>query len=456
MADIENNKEQLDNNASTIQAIKTSEFMKETIKQRPINRRKLARRLIITVTMAILFGFIACFTFLFLEPIIDKKLNPPEENEIKNITFVEENIDDEMLPTDMIVEESELQTANSEQLPLADEQIEQVLNEIKLGADEYISLSQVVTQMASEVGHSIVTVVGITQDVDWFNNEYSNEERASGVIVADNGRDLLILTDLRFFTDVDELKVTFFDESTHVAQMVAKDVSTGLAIVSVNKTNLKRYTAENVSIINMAITTNKDLNGIPVVALGRPLDIDNSIGIGHITSCKSIISMTDANYKLLTTDIAGSNFGSGFLVNIKGQLIGVIDMSSVPGDLDNLVCGIAISELKKLIETLSNGNEIPYLGLSGMDVTQSISESLGIPVGVYIKTIDMDSPIMNAGIQSGDIITKVNDIGVTTFQDVNNIRLSLEPEEEISLEVMRQRADGYTAMDYTVILGHQE
>ena len=58
-----------------------SGFMKETIKQRPINRRKLLRRTLITALMAVIFGLVACFTFLLLEPIISKHLYPEEEPE---------------------------------------------------------------------------------------------------------------------------------------------------------------------------------------------------------------------------------------------------------------------------------------------------------------------------------------------------------------------------------------
>ena len=59
-----------------------SDFMKETIKQRPLNRRKLVRRTLLTAAMAVIFGMVACFTFLLLEPVISNKLYPEEEPEI--------------------------------------------------------------------------------------------------------------------------------------------------------------------------------------------------------------------------------------------------------------------------------------------------------------------------------------------------------------------------------------
>ena len=51
-----------------------TDFMKETIKQRPLNRKKLIRRTLITAAMAVIFGLVACLTFLLLEPVISNKL----------------------------------------------------------------------------------------------------------------------------------------------------------------------------------------------------------------------------------------------------------------------------------------------------------------------------------------------------------------------------------------------
>ena len=59
-----------------------NDFMIERIKERPINRKKLLRRTILTAAMAVIFGLIACFTFLVLEPVISNWLYPEEEPQI--------------------------------------------------------------------------------------------------------------------------------------------------------------------------------------------------------------------------------------------------------------------------------------------------------------------------------------------------------------------------------------
>ena len=73
-----------------------AEFMREKIKQKPVNKKKLLRRTVITAVMAVVFGFVACFTFLVLEPVISNRLYPEEEP--KEVAFPEETPTEEMKP----------------------------------------------------------------------------------------------------------------------------------------------------------------------------------------------------------------------------------------------------------------------------------------------------------------------------------------------------------------------
>ena len=85
-------------------------FIKERVKERPVNRRKLLRRTVLTASMAVVFGLIACLTFLVLEPVFTNWLYPEEEPD--PVRLQEEALTEEMLPQDMVLEtESEEETA---------------------------------------------------------------------------------------------------------------------------------------------------------------------------------------------------------------------------------------------------------------------------------------------------------------------------------------------------------
>lgn len=427
-----------------------SDFMKETIKQRPLNRRKLVRRTLLTAAMAVIFGMVACFTFLLLEPVISNKLYPEEEPEI--IEFVEESREDEILPEDMIVDDSQMQPEPTQPPALEDEQIAQVLSEMKLGVEDYLSLFAGIREVAREVRKSIVTVVGVTPDVGWLDNEYENEGAVSGIVVADNGIELLILADVSSIEDAQSLEVAFQDGEIYQAMLMKKDNNTGLAVISIAKTKIKSTTLEMAVAANLG-TSGSSLVGIPVIALGRPMGTEGSLCYGNITSAGNVIRLPDSNYKLMTTDIYGSSSASGVLINLRGQVVGIIDMSKNSPDLSNLISAVGISDLKKLVESLSNDKDIAYFGVYGADVTESANEELGVPLGAYITEIDMDSPAMNAGIQSGDVILKWNDMEIESYQDLVSTLLLEEPEKTVSITLMRQGPEGYTEMETTAVLG---
>ena len=104
------------------------EFIKEKVKERPLNRRKLFKKTLLTASMAAIFGLIACVTFLVLEPVFSNLLYPEEEPQ--QVELKEENIEDEMRPEDMILEE-ETETETTTEL-------QTVVEKVALGLSEAV------------------------------------------------------------------------------------------------------------------------------------------------------------------------------------------------------------------------------------------------------------------------------------------------------------------------------
>ena len=427
-----------------------TDFLKETIKQRPLNKRKLVRRTLITAAMAVIFGMVACFTFLLLEPVISNRLYPEEEPEA--IVFEEETEENEILPEDMIADESQMQPEETEPPALEDEQIAQVLSEMQLGTNDYLTLFNEMNKVAKEVQKSIVTVVGVTSDVTWLDNEYENEGVVSGVVVADNGKELLILANIRSIKDAEILKVAFSDGSEYEAEMKKKDNNTGFAIISIQKSIVKESTVAIAKPVALGSSAGSSLVGIPVIAIGRPVGTEGSLCYGNITSTGNSITLPDSNYKYLTTDSYGSTSASGIIINLKGQIVGIIDTSYNASDMKNMISAVGITELKKVVESLSNNKDIAYFGVYGVDVTKEANEEMGVPFGAYILEIDMDAPAMNAGIQSGDIIVRIGEKEITNYAALVETLLTFKPEETVTVGLMRQGPEGYIEMEVEAVL----
>ena len=426
-----------------------SDFLREKIKQKPVNHKKLLRRTIITAAMAVLFGIVACLTFLLLEPVINNWLYPEEE--AQEVKFPEESPVEEMNPEDMLTED--MVKEEMEPPELGDEQIEELLSQVDFGVEEYKSVYEELAGIARDVGRSIVTVTGVTSDVDWFNNTYENESAVSGIILANNGQEMLILASMNNVSDAERIVVTFCDNTQAESELLQKDKATGLAVLSVSLDSIDEATMDVINIAELGSSNINNIVGTPVMALGSPMGTSDSVCYGFITSSGSIIDKADSAYRLISTDIYASKNATGVLSDLEGHIVGIIDNSYNGEDKGNLLSAYGISELKRTITKMSNNQERAYLGVYGTDVPKEAESEYDIPEGAYIKEIEMDSPAMTAGIQSGDVITMVGSATITNYGELLNLLYTMEPEDTIAFTVMRQGMNGYQRMKIEVTLG---
>ncbi len=422
------------------------DFLRETIKQKPVNKKKLLRRTLITVAMAVVFGLVACFTFLVLEPVISNRLYPEEEAE--EVRFPEETATEEMKPEDMIVEE-EADTTENAPPELEDEQIKELLSQVRFGLSDYRILYEELEELARSAERSVVTVTSVVSDVDWFNDIYENEASASGIIVANNSKSILILVSAGMLDDADSIIVTFCDQTRVNAELVQKDAATQLAILSVPLVDIEEETLDVIQIASLGSSNNDNLLATPVMALGSPMGTSGSVCYGMVTSVGAVVDQADAAYKTIVTDIYGSSNATGVLINMDGMVIGIIDNVLSSGDKGNLLTAYGISELKRTIEKMSNDKKRAYLGIHGADVPWEIREELDIPEGVYVREVEMDSPAMAAGIQNGDVVIRIGDTPILTYNGLLDILYNAEPEDTLEFVLMRQGQE----MHASVVLG---
>lgn len=190
-----------------------------------------------------------------------------------------------------------------------------------------------------------------------------------------------------------------------------------------------------------------------VVALGSPLGTNYTIVTGNITSVTNTITTEDRNYTVFTTNIISNARGNGVLINTDGEVIGLFLKSSSIQKEQNTLTAVSISELKDIIELLSNEVNIPYIGIKGSTVTEAISEEYDIPKGVYIKEAVVDSPAMTAGLQTGDVIAAMNHEDILSMDDYERILMTLKKGDEVRFTVNRQSAEGYKKFNCIVHVG---
>lgn len=442
-----------------------SDFMIERIKERPVNKGKLIRRMLLTAAMAVIFGLVACFTFLALEPVLNGWMNP--EKDLPKIYFPEET--EEMLPEEMLLENipdtsltgnSEIEADPSEQgtepgeMELEEEQIQKILSEINLSVVNYRQMYSALSEYTKTLQKSMVTLTGVTSRTDWLNDVNESTNRASGIIIYNNTVDLFILTDYSALENAQRLNVTFCNGAETTAVLKRKDPGTGLAVVTVPIEALpENFLQETIAVAKPGSSNYTNLVGMPVIALGSPMGTVNSAGYGVINSVSGVVFDEDVNYKLLQTDIVGSPLADGVLFNLYGQFIGIITHNHSAAGMENLITAYGITDLKKRMEKMSNDQPFSYAGIYGTSVSLSAHEELYVPYGAYVKDIALDSPAMRAGIQKGDVITQMDEYAITNFSDYVSFLNIKNPETEVQVTVLRLAQNGYKEMQVEMTLG---
>lgn len=418
-------------------------FINEKIKEKPLNKRRLLLHTGYIVGVAVVFGVVASLTFAFLQPKFSEMLYPKQE---PVVTIPKDDIADTEA-TEQVSTETTEQAEPETEVPIVQEP-----REFEIA--DFQNLQNELYAVGREANKFVVTVTGVKSDTDWFNNAYESKGQASGIIIADNGQELLILTERKVISGAEEIFVTFINDVSVEASMKKYDGNTGIAVLSVPREDVDEATMNAIAIAelgNSLVTP----QGMIAIAVGSPLGTTYSVLTGSITSTTNSISTVDNNYTVFTTDIVGSTKGSGVIINVSGQVIGLV-MQDYSSDGDqNTLTAISISELKTLIEMLSNNQDIPYIGLELTTVTNDIANEYDIPKGAYIKEVKMDSPAMAAGLQKGDVITKMGGEAIYTVDSYESKLLELKPDERVKIVVERQSAGGYKeiicAVDVSVL-----
>lgn len=406
-------------------------FLQEIIKDEAGDQAKWKHDVLRRIQLGLIFGLVACFTFFACKPWVEKRF---EEN-----------------PTEVTSPQDEQQEENQTQQE--EEQVQE--QKTVLTTETYQEMLNNLKQVSGEVRKSVVEIQGAVTEEEFSKDQEDKEKSISGMIVADNGQELLILAGELPVKDAKIIRVTFSGDNQCDAILKSRDAGLGLCVYAVQRKNI----ADDVwaQIETATLGGSKVVSeGDTVIAVGKLYGCDTIAGYGVIESGENYLDKADGQYQTIYTDVAGDISGSGVLVNIRGEVIGIINTSVRTDDQTNKISGYGISDIKDVIELLSNGKNVPYLGVSGVEVSSEM-QGQGISQGVYVKEVDAGSPAMAAGIQSGDIITNIADTDIINLLGYHNTLMKQNVGDKILVRGKRQGTGGeYVDIDFGVTVGYKQ
>lgn len=193
-------------------------FMQETIKDEAGGKRKIINDIWRTAGLGLVFGIVASFSFCAVKPWMENRF----QKDPQQVTIPEE------------IEEGD---GEETERPEETEVIEPVLD-----ADSYREMQKAVLKVALDAAKSVVEITGVKNDQEWMTEENDNPGSVSGLIVADNGRELLILGKISPIKESKEIRITFADGETCTADILMTDNSLDLGIYSVARSVIPEST----------------------------------------------------------------------------------------------------------------------------------------------------------------------------------------------------------------------
>ncbi len=402
-------------------------FLQETIKPKPVSRQQLARQIARIAIYGVVLGAFACLGFFALKPWMQDVFR----GDLETVSIPEDEEQDEA------TEEAETEPAD----PVLD-------------AESYEEIMASLNERAQEAKRGTAYVQPVSENGSWDERMTGISAGAAGVIMADNGQELLILADSSVSGDAEAWTVTFQDSGTYAASLKRRDLNSGLAVFSVPRADIEDSTWSSIK-VSVLGNSNQTRQGSAVMAIGDMFGYGDGVSCGIVSSIDYKETFFDRDCDIIATDIPVNEGGTGILFNLDGEVIGMISPSVWEDAGSGTANAFAISDLKSVIEILANDESVPYIGIYGTTVTADLQEQ-GMPAGIYVVDVDPESPAMEAGIQSGDIICEAAREKVASLGSYQSAVLKSKKGDMIKIRGQRRGADGYVDVDFTVTVGSRE
>lgn len=401
-------------------------FIEEVIKEEQMSGRRLFQKIGKRIVLGLVFGMAAAIGFVILKPWVQETFqNKPQKVDIPQ--------DEEVLPN-----AQQGDSGPSEQLK---------------NTEDYQRLIQLFNQSAEKAQKSIVKINGIENEGYWLESQGEVTYSTSGLIVADNGYELLILANYTNIKDAGVFQVEFPGGEKQEASLLQSTSNINMAILSVSKDAIDKRTWREIEVAALG-NSNTLAQGAALIALGNPHGYMGGVSYEILQSADTKNVRADGEYSIIRMDSGKMAYSNGFLFDVYGRVMGVIDSQlTEEGDV---LAAWGISSVKREIELMSNGQQVPYIGIIGTWVTPALSEKLDMPKGLYVKSVEVGSPAMQAGIQTGDIITVIGQKEIETLIGYHNSVMSYDVGENIKINGIRLGAEDYVEITFGITVGVRE
>lgn len=286
-----------------------------------------------------------------------------------------------------------------------------------------------VSQVIEKINQSVVAIIGKNTKLKGQEELYSKIpitlQHGSGVVMSKEGR---ILTNNHVIDGVKDIYVITYDAKTYKAKLLYADEDIDLALLKINRTDLKPIKLANESKVKV---------GNEVIAIGTPLSVGyrNSASKGIVSGLNRPVERA---YNYLQTDAAINPGNSGGpLVNMKGELVGINTLGS--SAYQGMNFSIPVGNINYFLDHYNKFGKIKRC-FTGINFEENWAALLGIPTtqGLKVVTVQKNAVVSSNEVKEGDMLEQINGKQVTSIAQYNEILKKYLPKDKVKFTFTRK------------------
>ena len=288
---------------------------------------------------------------------------------------------------------------------------------------------------ASTVNSVVSINTTASAGINIFGQTVETASAGSGFIISPDG---YIVTNYHVVKGATSVKVTLYNGDTYDAAVIGGDSDYDVAIIKINAGGLPAVTLGNSADVNVGDT---------VLAIGNPLgELTFSMSQGIVSCCDRAINVDGTPFNMIQVD-ASINPGNsgGPLVNLYGEVVGIVSAkysSYSNTTVEGLGFAIPISDVQAIITDIIENGQVTgkaYLAIKAGTMTEQMAAQYDIDIteGVFVYSTESGGAGEKAGLQLGDVITKLNDTAITSMTDLTMAKKGYKAGDTVTLTVYR-------------------
>ena len=269
----------------------------------------------------------------------------------------------------------------------------------------------------------------------------------SGFVLTEDG---YIATNYHVVEDARSITITCSNGFSYSATMVGGDEANDIAVIKADATGLQK-----------AIIGRSDhlIVGDQVVAIGNPLGtLASTLTVGYISAKDRMVTTEGTSINMLQTDAAINPGNSGGpLFNMKGEVIGITSAkysgtTDSGATIEGIGFAIPMDDVIGMIQDLMEKGYISgaYLGVMVRDVTNSVAQGYGLPLGALVDSVEPGFCAESGGIRAKDVIVNLGGYDVKCVSDLTRALRKFEPGDTVTVTVFRISAGGDVTLSLTL------